>query len=42
MDNEALSNEYLVRGIRREKSLIFERAQGFMAAYLSAMSHDFV
>lgn len=28
MDYEALSNEYVLHGIRREKSLIFERAQG--------------
>jgi 4-aminobutyrate aminotransferase-like enzyme len=28
MDYEALSNEYVLHGVRREKSLIFERAQG--------------
>ena len=28
MDYEALSNQYVLHGIRREKSLIFERAQG--------------
>lgn len=28
MDYEALSNDYVLHGIRREKSLIFERAQG--------------
>ena len=28
MDYEALSNDYVLHGIRREKSLIFERAEG--------------
>src|SRR5258708_19280540 len=28
MDYEALSNEYVLHGVKREKSLIFERAQG--------------
>ena len=28
MDYEALANDYVLHGIRREKSLIFERAQG--------------
>src|SRR5438876_798161 len=27
MDYEALSNEYVLHGVRREKSLIFERAE---------------
>jgi 4-aminobutyrate aminotransferase-like enzyme len=28
MDYEALSNEYVLHGVKRQKSLIFERAQG--------------
>src|SRR6266576_7366942 len=28
MDYESLSNEYVLHGVRREKSLIFERAEG--------------
>ena len=28
MDYETLANEYVLHGVKREKSLIFERAEG--------------